>query len=232
MGEEMAAQFSAAASKLKSDPSLRVVVITGSGKAFSGGGNLDMLEAKTRISPAENERLMMEFYRSFLSVQEIEVPVIAAINGHAMGAGLCLALACDIRIASEDAKLGLNFVHLGLHPGMGSTYFVPRLLGDARAAELLYTGATVSAAEGARLGLVNRVVPHGDFPAAVDELTGQVLRGGPRAIRELKASLRALRGASLEECLRREAACQAGDYAGSEFREGIAAAREKRAAKF
>src|SRR5262249_10307005 len=145
MGEEMAAQFLRAAGELKNDRSVRVVVLTGRGRAFSGGGNLDMLETKTRIAKEENQRLMREVYRSFISILEIDVPVIAAVNGHAIGAGLCLALACDLRIASADAKLGLNFVHLGLHPGMGATYFVPRLVGDARAAELLYSGATISA---------------------------------------------------------------------------------------
>ena len=232
MSEEMGQGFSRLIEHLKGDSSLRVVVLSGAGKAFSGGGHLEMLEAKTRISQAENENLMKVFYANFLCLQELEVPVIAAINGHAVGAGLCLALACDIRIAVEEAKLGLNFVSLGLHPGMGATYSVPRLVGPARAAELLYTGAIISAEEAARIGLINRVVPSAQFENSVREMANQIGAGGPRAIRELKASLRLLQGASLADCLLREAECQGADYVGTEFAEGIKAAREKRKPQF
>ncbi len=232
MSEAMSEQFAQAVAQLKQQKDVRVAVLTGAGKAFSGGGHLEMLEAKTRVSREENERLMNVFYANFLSVRDLEIPVIAAMNGHAMGAALCLALACDIRIAVKEAKLGLNFVLLGLHPGMGATYFVPRLLGSARAAELLYTGAIVSAEDAKTLGLVNRVVEAESLGSAVQDTANLISSGGPQAIRELKASLRTAEFATLETCLKREAACQAIDYVGAEFAEGIAAAKEKRKPSF
>ena len=232
MSEAMGEQFVQVIREIQADKSIRVLVLTGAGKAFSGGGHLEMLEAKTRISQDENEALMKGFYANFLSLTDVGVPVLAAINGHAVGAGLCLAMACDIRIASTEAKLGLNFVNLGLHPGMGATFSLPRLVGPAKAAELLYTGAIISAEEGQRIGLVNRAVPPESFLQVVDEMAGQIAAAGPQAVRELKASLRMLSSSNLEECLAREAKCQGADYVGTEFAEGIKAAREKRKPQF
>lgn len=232
MSELMAAEFARAVRPLASDPSLRVVTLIGEGNAFSGGGHLDMLFEKTKVSLEENRRLMEQFYDSFLCVCDLPVPVIAVLNGHAVGAGLCIALACDVRIAVNTAKLGLNFVHLGLHPGMGATYFLPRLVGPARAAELLYAGKIVTAEEGAALGLVNAVVSAQELRSAADRIVGAILRAGPQAIRALKASLRESERRTLAECLAREAECQAHDYVGAEFLEGITAAKEKREPKF
>ena len=129
--------FSPASKSSKQDARLRVVVVRGAGKAFSAGGDLEMLEKKTELSKEENHRRMLTFYNQFLSIRELNVPVIAALNGHAVGAGLCFSLACDVRIAKDGAKLGLNFVRLALHPGMGVTYYLPRILGIDLASELL-----------------------------------------------------------------------------------------------
>jgi enoyl-CoA hydratase len=232
MSEEMAGEFSSIVSKLKSDPQVRVVVLTGAGEAFSGGGHLSMLEEKTRLSLEENERKMLDFYHAFLSIRELPVPVIAAINGHAVGAGCCLALACDVRIAAQEAKLGMNFVALGLHPGMAATYFLPRLVGPAVTAELLYAGNIITADEALRIGLVNRVSSGPEFQGEVEKLSAKIAANGPRSIRELRESLAMSPSRTLEECLKREAKAQAGNYIGEEFREGITAAREKRPAKF
>lgn len=232
MSEKMAAEFAAAINKLENDSAIRVLVLTGAGKAFSGGGHLDMLFEKTKIAPEKNRELMQTFYQQFLSVRRLPIPVIAAINGHAMGAAFCLALACDIRVSVSDAKMGLNFVHLGLHPGMGATYFLPRLVGPAVCAELLYRGLILSAADAKELGLLNHVVDSRAFNEAVLSVARDIAAVGPQAIRELKETLRSSESYSLEDCLNREAACQALDYSGPQFLEGITAAREKRSPKF
>ena len=99
-----------------------------------------------------------DFYTRYLAIRRAPIPTIAAMNGHAIGAGLCFALACDIRIAVADAKMGMTFTKLGIHPGMGATYFLPRLTGTAKACELFFTGRVFDAAEALRLGIVNRVV--------------------------------------------------------------------------
>ena len=110
---------------------------------------------------------MRSFYQLFLAVRDLPCPTLAAVNGAAIGAGLCVALACDVRIASSDAKLGLNFTQLGLHPGMGATWTLPRLVGAARAAEILFSSRVLQGDEAAAIGLVNRAVaPAEVLPAA------------------------------------------------------------------
>ena len=234
MSEEMGEELVAVVGKLKqmSSAELRCMIVTGAGKAFSGGGHLEMLFNKTKIDPDENRRLMEKFYELYLSILEVPVPVIAKINGHAIGAGLCFAMACDIRIASAEAKLGANFVNLGLHPGMGATYFFPRLLGVARANELLFGGKILTAEESLAVGLVNRVVAAGDLDRVTIAEARGIAAAGPMAVRALKQSLRGDSRTALQKCLEREAHCQSLDYAGSEFLEGIRAAKEKRVAKF
>jgi enoyl-CoA hydratase len=230
MSEAMAEEFRGAVERLKLEEGIRVVILTGAGEVFSGGGHLAMLEEKTRLSVEENEQKMLEFYRSFLSVCDLPVPTIAALNGHAIGAGCCLSLACDIRIAAEGAKLGFNFLALGLHPGMGATYFLPRIIGPAKAAELLYSAAIISAKEAFELGMVNRVVRRDLLGQAVGDLAKRIASNGPCATRELKQSLR--QAGELDEALAREAQVQANNYVGREFLEGISAARERRTPVF
>jgi enoyl-CoA hydratase len=232
MSERMAAEFYAKISELRDNRALRVLILTGAGTAFSGGGHLDMLFEKTKLTREKNREMMEQFYRQFLSIRDLDVPVIAQINGHAVGAGLCLAMACDIRIAVKEAKLGLNFVQLGLHPGMGASYFLPRLVGPARAAELLFAGKTINAETAEHIGLVNQAVDAADLSSTVLQLATAIGGAGPEAVRGLKASLRLSEQLPLAECLRREAGCQARNYISAEFLEGITAAKEKRKAKF
>lgn len=232
MSEVMATEFAQAVERLLLRDSLRAVVITGAGDIFSGGGHLDMLFEKTALDPVTNERKMKVFYESFLCLRRLPCPTIALIAGHAVGAGFCVALACDIRIAASEAKLGLNFVKLGLHPGMGVTHTLPRLVGPARAVDLLIRGKLLSAEEGLRMGLVQYVVPRAELVRELNDMLADIRSGGGHAINELVLSLRASADRTLDECLDREAKCQAKDYAGAEFMEGITAARERRAAKF
>ncbi len=157
MSEEMTASWVAAIDALAADRSVRVVVVTGEGTSFCSGGNTGWIASEPDAGVDHLRTRMMAFYRAWLSIRKLEVPTIAAVNGPAIGAGLCLALACDIRYAAEGAKLGAPFVKLGMNPGMAATYLLPNAVGEANARELLLTGRTVQAEEARQLGLVSRV---------------------------------------------------------------------------
>jgi enoyl-CoA hydratase/carnithine racemase len=232
MSEAMALDFKSQVLNIgKDNKNIRAIILSGRGKAFSAGGDLEMLEAKTKLSAEENERRMLDFYNSFLSILELNIPLIAAINGAAVGAGLCLASACDIRICTDNSKLGFTFVKLGLHPGMGGTYFLPRVVGDAQARELMLTGRIIDANEALRIGLVSKVVARDDLEGEALRYANEICQNGPESIRQLVQTLRSER-VSLGESLNCEAKCQSVNYASSEFKEGIRAMREKRHPKF
>lgn len=230
MDEAMAEVFRAQIKELRS-ANLRVLILTGAGKAFSAGGNLEMLATKVELSKKKNKKKMLEFYESFLCIRELGVPLIAAVNGHAIGAGLCLAMACDIRVISKDAKLGMTFTKLGLHPGMGGTWLFPRVLGYAAAAELLLTGRVVSGDDVVRFGLSREVVPGDEVLPRAKQIAEEIASCGPLATQQLLMSLRNT-PLALEDALIREAECQSENYAHHEFMEGISAAKEKRRPNF
>lgn len=231
MSEEMAKDFKVAVQQLRAKKSARVVILAGAGKAFSAGGHLAMLDAKRSLSGEENRAQMLKFYESFLCVLDLQVPLIAALQGAAVGAGLCLACACDIRIASQDTKLGFTFLKLGLHPGMGGTYFVPRIVGSGKATELLVTGRIIGADEALRIGLVSKVCEREKLLDEARAIAQEILSCGPAATAQLLETMRG-DGAHLEQALAREAVCQSINYASPEFAEGIAAVKEKRLPNF
>ncbi len=239
MSQAMGEAFAARVSELAGDDELRAVVLTGAGRAFSAGGDLGMIDSHARDGSSDpggaRRRIrdtMRAFYQLFLSVRDLPCPTIAAINGAAVGAGLCVALACDVRIASAQARLGLNFTRLGLHPGMGATWTLPRLVGPARAAEILYAGRLFTGAEAAELGLVNRAVePDAVLPTA-RQMAGEFADSAPLAVRGVKRALARSLDASLEDQLSFEATQQALCFETADVREGIAAVREKRQPKF
>jgi enoyl-CoA hydratase/carnithine racemase len=228
MGEEVRE----AVRRIDADETVRVVVVRGAGRAFCSGADLADLaqEAGLREDRAGlgGER---NFYRHFLSLGSLRVPTIAAINGHAIGAGLCFALGADLRVMHERAKLGMTFVKLGIHPGMGGTWTLPRLVGPALAAELFYTGRLIEAPEALQRGLVNRVAGE-DFDAVVDELARQVRDSAPLAVRAVKETLRGSEGRTLEEALEVESRAQAATFRTRDAAEGIAAIVEKRPSRF
>ncbi|RIK94593.1 MAG: enoyl-CoA hydratase [Proteobacteria bacterium] len=240
MTEAMGRAVSDAIVRLSADASVRAVVLTGAGSAFSAGGDLAMLEEKSaagRAAPGgsargENRAFMRAFYRLFLSVRDLPCPSIAAINGAAIGAGLAVALACDLRVASRDAKLGLNFTKLGIHPGMGSTWTLPRLVGSAHAAELLYTGRIVDGAEAERIGMVNRCAERDAVVATALAIAGEIADAAPIAVRGTKQALRNALAAQLDEQLAFEAEQQAICYESADLAEGLRATREKRTPVF
>ena len=230
MGEGMARECASLVSTLTSEQ-LRAIILTGAGRAFSAGGDLQMLQKKTTIGPEENRRLMLDFYDSFLSLRSLEIPLIAAINGHAIGAGLCLACGCDVRVGSEKAKFGFTFTKLGLHPGMGGTFLVPQVVGHAAAAELMLTGRLIDAVEAQRLGLISQIAKEGGAVDVARRIAGEMQECGPAATKQLVATLRS-RAPSLAEALQREASCQSVNYAGKEFFEGVQAVMDKRKPNF
>src|SRR5262245_13127235 len=190
MSRAMGAAFAARVAELARDGELRAVILTGTGQAFCAGGDLGMIQERVGQAAARPEAArrvvgdaMRSFYRLFLSVRDLPCPTIAAIQGSAVGAGLCVALACDVRIASATARLGLNFTALGLHPGMGATWTLPRLVGPARAAELLYSARLVSGEEAAAIGLVNRTVAPEEVLPAARALAAEIAAAGPAANR-------------------------------------------------
>ncbi len=236
MSPAMGDEIVHAVQQLRVDPSLRVFILTGTGKAFSSGGDLSMIARGTganadRGAPGTLGSLR-EFYARYLAIRSLPVPTIAAINGHAIGAGLCIALACDLRVAVADAQMGMTFTKLGIHPGMGATYFLPRLTGTARACELFFTGRIFDAAAAERFGIVNRIAPRAEFDACVQSLAREIAASGPLAVRMVKQSI--YRGAhhSLDEMLDYEALQQGITLTTEDAREGIMAIMEKRQPRF
>jgi enoyl-CoA hydratase/carnithine racemase len=231
MSEEMATEFAAVISRLKQSSDTSIVILTGSGKSFSAGGHLEMLDAKRQRTTEQNRLGMLAFYDSFLSILSLNVPIIAALQGAAVGAGLCLACACDVRIATSDSKLGFTFLKLGLHPGMGGTFLLPRVVGRTMATELLLTGRIISADEALRIGLVSRIVSREKLLEEANSIAREMLSCGPGSSAQLLQTMRADL-ANLPAALEHEAICQSDNYASAEFAEGISAIREKRTARF
>jgi enoyl-CoA hydratase len=224
---------------LAQDESIRAVILTGEGRAFSAGGDLDMLQAQADRGAAAPGTAwrgirddMTTFYRLFLSIRDLPCPSIAAINGHAIGAGFCVALGCDFRYVAAEAKLGLNFTRIGLHPGMGATWTLPRLVGPALASELLYTSRTISGEEAGRIGLANRVLAGEEVLAEAESTAQEIAGNAPLAVRAVKRALRRTENASIEDQLQFEASEQARNFESADANEGISAVREKRSPDF
>jgi len=221
--------------ELGDDPELRCVVLTGTPPAFSAGGDLGMLEELGRRAREEGfdaTGTMRAFYDNFLAVRSLPVPVVAAVNGHAVGAGLCVALACDLRLVAQDAKVGLNFARLGLHPGMGGSWLLPRTLPQQQAARWLYTGALVSGHEAAAAGMALEALPADQVLSAALELAEEVAANAPLVVRQLKVTLAASEHSDLPRQLDLEAAMQAVNYRTADLAEGVAAGRERRPPSF
>jgi enoyl-CoA hydratase len=226
MGDEVT-QF---VQELKKDQSARVLILTGAGRAFSAGGAKGTLQSRT--AGGGNTEPPKVFYKRFLTLRQLEIPTIAAINGHAVGAGFCVALACDMRVAATTAKMGLNFVRLGIHPGMAGTYTTPRIVGMAKACEVIFTGKLYSGEEAFSLGLVNRVVPPEQVMAEATSLAREIAANAPIAIRLAKKALYRGDADLLEEAIEIESDYQAYTWTTADAKEGVTAMTEKRTPKF
>jgi len=231
--EPLADAFVAAIEQIAGTPGVRVAVLTGAGRSFCSGGDLAMLDGFTQLTLEQGAERMYAFYNRYLQLRALPVPTIAAVHGAAMGAGACLMLACDLRIASANARIGFNFVKLGLHPGLGATALLPRVVGEARATELLLTGRTLSGTEAEAVGLAHRSVAPDQLEATAHQAALELAAAGPLAARLLKQRLNArLDPQELEKALRFEALAQSRCYQTRDFQEGITAARERRPPRF
>ena len=220
----------------RGDEAVRCLVITGEGRGFCAGQDLTefMGDAPagggTTLDVAEH--LRSGYNRMIAEIVELPKPVIAGVNGVAAGAGLSLALACDLRIASDAARFLQAFVKIGLVPDSGGNWLLPRVVGFAKALELSITGDTIDAAEALRIGLVNRVAPADGFPAALAESAATLAAGPTAAIGATKALMAEALHLGLAETLEREAVEQARLAGSRDFAEGVGAFLEKRPPKF
>jgi 2-(1,2-epoxy-1,2-dihydrophenyl)acetyl-CoA isomerase len=220
--------------RVAADRDARVLVITGAGEGFCAGGDVKhMVELKARGAGFEELAPLLEAGRAVATrLAALEIPVIAAVNGVAAGAGLNLALACDVRLASSAARFGETFVRIGLHPDWGGTYHLPRLAGLAAALDLSWTGELVGAEEALRLGLVQRVYPAREFAKRWRAYAAALAAAPAAGVRAIKRSLRASQARTLGQCLDAETAAQAACWASADAAEGLAAFVEKRAPRF
>jgi enoyl-CoA hydratase/carnithine racemase len=223
-----------AITRTAADRDVRVIVLTGAGKGFCAGGDV---KAMNEAKEGGRERPLLDKIeplrdRTLLAMRDAPQPIIAAVNGAAAGAGMNLALACDIRIASSAARFSQAFVKRGLHPDWGGTYFLPRIVGMARACELIFTGAVVDASEALRLGIVSRVVAPEELMATVYGLAAAIAAGPPIAIRLAKRGLHRNAESDLRSALEYETFAQNACFETEDAREGIRAFVDKRAPVF
>ena len=231
MSEEMTTSWERVIDELAADQDLRVVVVTGAGTAFCSGGDPRWIAGEPDAAVDRLRTRMMGFYRAWLSIRRLEVPTIAAVNGPAVGAGLCLALACDIRYAAAGATLSAPFVRLGMNPGMAATYLLPKVVGAANARELLLTGRAVDAEEARVLGLVSRVFADDELADEVQVIAEGIAATAPVASRYTKVALRDGH-ADFEAAIQWEALAQPITLATEDLQEGVRAARERRPPQF
>jgi enoyl-CoA hydratase len=217
-------------SRVKSEEGVAAVILTGEGdKAFVAGADIAEL---TGQKPIEGKEYALRGQQVFNFIEELGKPVIAAVNGYALGGGCELAMACHIRVASETAKFGQPEVNLGIIPGYGGTQRLPRLVGIGRAMELVLAAEIIDAKEAYRIGLVNKVVPPGDLLAASEELAGKILAKGPVAVKLAMEAINHGMRMSLREGLNLEADLFGLACATEDMREGTKAFIEKRKAEF
>ncbi|MFA4916279.1 MAG: enoyl-CoA hydratase [Syntrophales bacterium] len=219
---------------VKMDDDIRVLVLTGAGRAFCAGGNLKEMERlSVEVSLIERRKFVRSIsHRIIQNIRTLEKPVIASVNGAAIGAGCNIALACDLRIASEKAKFSEGFVNMGLVSDYGGLYFLPRLVGPAKALELYLTGDMIDAREAERLGIVNKVVPHDELEKATYELANRIAKKAPLALGMIKEILYKGLNVDMVTELDMEADAQSVCLKTEDHREGVRAFLEKREAIF
>jgi enoyl-CoA hydratase len=236
LSRELRDGFAQVLGQLKLDLQVRVVVLSGAGKHFCSGADIKdgipALAAELGGGPVALRRAIRSLYEPFLGMMDLEVPTLAAVHGAAIGGGFGLALACDLRLAAENARLQANFVRLGIPPGMASTSTLPELVGPQRAAELLFTGRAVSGTEAAAIGLVLRAVPADSLQAEALALAREIALGAPEALRLTKVGLRRTRAVEARAAADREALAQAHCADMADAAEGVKAWLERRPPRF
>jgi 2-(1,2-epoxy-1,2-dihydrophenyl)acetyl-CoA isomerase len=238
VNSQMIEELQAVLDIIRDDAAVRAVVLTGAGRGFCSGADL---KARQRVQPSETPQntsnagahhLQRTFNPLILAIRTIEKPFLAAVNGVAAGAGCNLALACDIVLASDAARFGNVFTRIGLIPDCGGHFFLPRLIGFHKAAELMFTGDIIDAHEAVRIGLINRVVPQAELAKQSRELAERLARGPTRAIGLCKRTLNLGINADLAGVLDAEAEGQAVARQTEDHWEGVQAFLEKRSARF
>ena len=216
-----------------------VVILTGAGRGFCAGADLRGGDGEgawdDRLGPIQSQYRLQQGYASLITrMRQIPQPIIAAVNGPAAGGGLCLALAADVRYASESARFNCAFIKLGLSGGeLGSSYFLPKIVGASKAAELIYTGRLIDARTALDIGLVSKVVPDGEVVEAANELAAEMLTNAPLALRMTKEVLNfGLSATSLEQQIHMENRTQTINFFTDDFREGAMSFLEKRAPEY
>ena len=230
-GNTAVAEFVAACERVTTDSSVRVVIITGAGSAFSSGGNVKDMRRffENDIEPAKiREEYRNGIQRLTLALYNLEVPTIAAVNGPAVGAGCDLTCMCDIRIASEKASFAESFIKVGIIPGDGGAWLLPRVVGASRAAEMSFTGDALNAAEALACSLVSRVVPHDELLPEANRVAARIAANPGRTLRLTKRLLREGQHARLDSLLEMSAGFQALAHKTKQHEEAVKAFIEKR----
>ncbi len=229
-------EFRAACDAINRDMDVRCVILTGAGRAFSAGGDIKAMQSKTGTfggsAPAISDGYRDNIHLMLRALYGLRVPVIAAVNGPAIGLGCDVACLADIRIASDKAKFGVTFLKLGIIPGDGGTWILPRVIGQSRASELFYTGDVIGAAKAEEWGLVSRVVEHDALMEEAQALANKVAAMPPHALRHAKMLLRQGQQVSYDSALEMAANTQALMHTTQDHAEGVAALIEKRTPEF
>lgn len=230
---EACRQFEAVCAEVTEDLSVSVVILTGAGTAFSSGGNLKKMRDRSGFAPAATPIATRHSYKKSiqripLALYDLEVPTIAAINGPAIGAGLDLACMCDMRIASERASFAESFVKVGIVPGDGGAWLLPRVVGQSKAAEMSFTGEALNPAEALACGLVSKVVPHDALMPSALDLARRIAANPVHSLRLTKRLLREGQHMRLSSLLELSAAFQAIIHETEDHREALDGLLEKR----
>jgi len=232
-GGPMRDEILAALDVIAADDNIRVVVVTGEGRGFSAGGDIHHLKhLRDTKDEAGFRAVLTKGQQITRQMRSLTKPVIAAVNGPCAGAGFSFALGCDMRVASDKASFGPSFALIGLHPDWGGSFFLPKLVGTAKACELVFTGNMISADEAGKIGLVNRVVSHEALMPAVLELADRIAKNPPGVIRLAKESIYRSVSSDLETAFARETEVQTECFYSEDFLEGVNAFLEKRTAQF
>ncbi len=230
LNEETLKEISSRLADARRDENIKVIVFTGAGdRAFCAGADLNMMKGKSAYN---GMHLSYRGQQLTLEIEELQKPVIAALNGYTLGGGLELAMACDIRIASENAQLGQPEVAVGLIPGWGGTQRLPRLVGKGKAKEMIFTGGRVDAQTAEQLGLVNKVVPLDQLKLVVKELASEIMSKPPIAIELAKQLINQSTEIDLRAGLINEAEAFGVLASTEDFREGVGAFLEKRKPRY
>ncbi|MBL6751005.1 MAG: crotonase/enoyl-CoA hydratase family protein [Nevskia sp.] len=229
--------FVAAVQRAHDEAGVNCVILTGEGSAFSAGGDLKAMKARSGIGPMDLPDSTRANYkrgvqRIIQTLWNCEVPMIAAVNGHAIGLGLDLACICDIRIAADSARFASSFIKVGIVPGDGGAWILPRAVGLSKASEMIFTGDTLDAATALSIGLVSRVVPAGELMPAALELAGRIACNPARALRLAKRLVREGQQQRLSDVLELSAAFQALAHETEDHREAVDALLGKREPNF